>query len=181
MKSIETSDRKKPRLREMAALDKSRMLPLNYAFSYVLTPIYIVSALLLLIGIGAATGDGKVTAGLAGVILLAILTAVFLAGFPIVRKRAIRSERERYCFDTEAVGSRTEWDFSQEELSVRFNRYGMVADGKLHYYNHLKKFVYTTNEFKRVGIYLGFSDSGVLVSPAFTVNLTHKSPVLKVL
>ena len=162
VKSVKQS--KKPRLRDMIALEKSRMLPLNFAFSYIIIPLYVTFAIVMFLVIGALTGAKETTAFLVCLVILAIATAAFIAMFPLVRKKAIQSELKRYNIKRllrkrDNMESRIEWDFSEKELSLQFNHHGMVLDGDLHYYNHLAKLVYTGNDYHRVGIFICFSVS----------------------
>ena len=155
---------KKRSLREMAATDKAQMLPLNFAFTYIVIPAYVVVAAVMLMIIGSLGSASQMTVFLVCIGILAVLTIAFLCMFPLVKKKAIDAELKRYDLEhcrreAEKMASRAEWDFSEEELSVRFNRYGMVLDGELHYYNHLDKLVYTGNDYHRVGIYICFSKS----------------------
>ena len=155
---------KKPRLRDMIALEKERMLPLNFAFSYIVIPLYVVFALVMFLTIGSLTGTSNATAFLVCLVILAVVTGAFIGMFPLVRKKAIEAELKRYNIKRllrrrDALDSQTEWDFSEKELSLCFNRYGMVLDGDLYYYNHLTKLVYTGNDYRRVGVFICFSVS----------------------
>ena len=155
---------KKRNLREMAAQDKARMLPLNFAFTYFMIPAYVILAIILFLLIGSLLQTSQTVPLFVCMAILAVLTVGFLCMFPLVRKKAVDAELKRYDLrkcrrESEQMESRAEWDFSDKELSVRFNRYGMVLDGELYYYNHLDKLVYTGNDYHRVGIYLCFSKS----------------------
>lgn len=151
------------RLREMIAIDKAQMLPLNFKVNYIFTPLYVVVSLILLLVFGALMQARLVALGLVCLGVMALLTAGLLLMVPIVRKRAIRAELERYGFDTrkrdEIPDAAEEWDFSDEELSVSFNRYGMRVNGVLYYYNHLQKIVLTGNRYQRVSVMIVFLES----------------------
>ena len=66
-------------------------------------------------------------------------------------------EIERYDFDTSEEESLEIYDFSTEEFSLKFDKYGMYVNDELFYYNHLNKNVVTSNYLKRVGVYLQFA------------------------
>ena len=157
------TDKKKPRLRDMIALDRAQMLPLNFTFSYILTPLYVAVALIMLIVCGSLLNAGYGVGSLICLGILGMLTAAFLFLIRCVRKSAICSEMRRYditrCLKKrDGMESHTVWDFSENELSVSFNRYGMATNGTLFYYNHLHKLVMTSNDSKRVVICICFAD-----------------------
>lgn len=154
------NQKKNTRLRDMIRYEKSQMLPLNFAMSYIITPIYVILAVLLLANFGQlmeAGGENALPMGLTCLGVLAVLTAALLCLVPFVRKRAIRTELRRYRLDRKRLpASQEEWDFSNKEISLAFNRYGMKVDGELYYYNHLRKLVITGNECQRVVIQFVF-------------------------
>ncbi len=154
---------KKGSLREMIALDKARMLPLNFRMNYLFKPMYVFLALVLLVVTGNLLNQDQIAAGAVCLALLALLTVLLLLMIPFVRKKAVQAEMKRYQIkrirkDSSLPDTADEWDFSDKELSVKFNRYGMVAGGRLYYYNHLKKAVLTDNSYRRVNIMLVFVD-----------------------
>lgn len=160
---MKVNNAKGGRLREMIAIDKAQMLPLNFKVNYIFTPLYVVMSLILLLVFGALMQARLVALGLVCLGVMALLTAGLLLMVPIVRKRAIQAELKRYGFDTrkrdELPDAAEEWDFSNKELSVSFNRYGMRVDGVLYYYNHLKKVVLTGNRYQRVSVMIVFIES----------------------
>ena len=141
----------------MIAYEKAHMLPLNFMMSYVLIPAYVVLAILLISFLGSQLNSGNIPMSLTSLILLLALTAALLMAVPAVRKRAIRSELKRYDLDASKEESREVWDFSEKELSVRFDQFGMRVNGRLYYYNHLHKLLMTDNASQRVTIYLVFA------------------------
>lgn len=143
--------------REMVARDKKNMLPLNFAMSYIVVPLYVVFAFLLIVLFSGMLNSGRVPGGLVCLGLAALMTIALLVGMILVKKKAIKTELDRYDLDTSGLESKEEWDFSVNELSVRFNRHGMNVNGKLFYYNHIRKVVITDNSYKRVSIYLVFA------------------------
>ena len=86
-----------------------------------------------------------------------LISIIFLASVPLVRKKAIKTEQERYDFDISTVEPLEIYDFSTEEFFLKFDKYGMYVNDELFYYNHLNKSVVTSNHLKRVNIYLQFS------------------------
>ena len=147
----------KARFRDMISRDKEQMLPLNFAMSYIIIPLYVVIAFLIVVLFSGMLNTGRVPGGFICLGIAALLTAGVLIGMVLVRRKAIKTELARYDLDTSKLDSKAEWDFSVNELSVKFNRYGMNVDGKLFYYNHLRKVVITDNSYKRVSIYLVFA------------------------
>lgn len=136
------------------------MLPLNFTVSYILTPIYAVLCFLL-IGLFAVLmkiDDEKyLVQGLLCLEAFVLISIIFLASVPLVRKKAIKIEIERYDFDTSKEEALEIYDFSTEEFSLKFDSYGMYVNDELFYYNHLDKNVVTGNYLKRVGVYLQFA------------------------
>lgn len=147
-------------LKEIVAYEKAQMLPLNFTVSYILTPIYAVVCFLL---IGAFTvlmeiDDEKyLVQGLLCLGAIVLISIIFLASIPLVRKKAIKTELARYDFDTSKEETLEIYDFSTEEFSLKFDKHGMYVNDELFYYNHLEKMVVTGNYCKRVEIYLQFS------------------------
>lgn len=147
-------------LKEIVAYEKTQMLPLNFTVSYILTPIYAVVCFLLIGAFAVLMGidDEKyLVHGLLCLGAMIFISIIFLACVPIVRKKAIKIEIERYDFDTSKEESLKIYDFSTEEFSLKFDKYGMYVNDELFYYNHLNKNVVTENYLKRVGVYLQFA------------------------
>ena len=150
----------KPRLREIIAYEKTQMLPLNFMVSYILAPIYVVVSLLLIgaFGILMEIDDQKyLVSGLLCLGAMALITIVLLASVPFVRRKTIRTELDRYKFDTSAEIPLQVYDFSTEEVSLKFDQFGMYVNEDLFYYNHLQKNIITNNYCQRVNIYIQFA------------------------
>ena len=147
-------------LKEIVAYEKTQMLPLNFTVSYILTPIYAVVCFLL---IGAFTvlmeidNEKYLLQGLFCLGAFVLISILFLACVPLVRKKAIITELERYDFDVSDENALEIYDFSTEEFSLKFDKCGMYVNDELFYYNHLNKNVVTSNYLKRVGVYLQFA------------------------
>ena len=153
-------ERNKIGLKEIVAYERTQMLPLNFTVSYILTPIYGVVCFLLLgtFAVLMEIDDEKyLVHGLLCLGAMVLISIIFLASVPLVRKRAIKIEIERYDFDTSKEEPLEIYDFSTEEFSLKFDRYGMYVNDELFYYNHLNKNVATGNYLKRVGVYLQFA------------------------
>ena len=145
-------------LKEIVAYEKTQMLPLNFTVSYILTPIYAVVCFLLIgaFAVLMEVDDEKyLVHGLLCLGAFVLISIIFLASVPLVRKKAIKMEIERYDFDT-SEESLEIYDFSTEEFSLKFDKCGMYVNDELFYYNHLNKNVVTSNYLKRVGVYLQF-------------------------
>ncbi len=147
-------------LKEIVAYEKTQMLPLNFTVSYILTPIYAVICFLLIgaFAVLMEIDDEKyLVHGLLCLGAMVLISIVFLASVPLVRKKAIKIEVERYDFDTSKEEPLEFYDFSTDEFSLKFDKYGMYVNDELFYYNHLNKNVVTGNYLKRVGVYLQFA------------------------
>ena len=135
------------------------MLPLNFKVNYVFLPLYLAASLLLLalFGVFMEIDDEKyLIHGLFCFFLFVMISIIFLAFVPYIRKKAIKFELERYDFDTSKEETLEIYDFSADDFSLKFDKYGMYADGELFYYNHLEKVVVTSNHLQRIGICLQF-------------------------
>ena len=147
-------------LKEIVAYEKTQMLPLNFTVSYILTPIYAVVCFLL-IGAFAVLmeidDDKYLLQGLLCLGAFVVISIIFLAIVPLIRKKAIKIEVERYDFDISKEESLEVYDFSTDEFSLKFDKHGMYVNDELFYYIHLNKNVVTGNYLKRVGVYLQFA------------------------
>ncbi len=147
-------------LKEIIAYEKTQMLPLNFTVSYILTPIYAVVCFLLIgaFAVLMEIDDEKyLVQGLLCLGAFVLISIIFLASVPLVRKKAIKIEVERYDFDISKEETLEVYDFSTDEFSLKFDKYGMYVNDELFYYNHLNKNVVTGNYLKRVGVYLQFA------------------------
>ena len=145
------------RLSSLIKYEKARMLPLNFTMSYIITPLYVLLCTGLMIAFGLLINDSRhLIEALLCLFAMALLTLGLLLLVPYVKKKAIAHELARYDFDTAKLKDRDEWDFSDDDHQILFNRYGILLDGKLHYYNHIKKAVTVSNECQRVNIDLLF-------------------------
>lgn len=147
-------------LKEIVAYEKAQMLPLNFTVSYILTPIYTIVCFLLIAAFAVLMGIDDEKYLIHGLLCLGafvVISILFLACVPLVRKKAIKIEIERYDFDASKEEALEIYDFSTDEFSLKFDKYGMYVNDELFYYNHLNKNVVTGNYLKRVGVYLQFA------------------------
>lgn len=152
----------KIRLKDIVAYEKSQMLTSNFTVSYILTPIYLIISFLLIavcVVLMEIDDETYLVPGLLCLGAFVLISILFLATVPVVRKKVIEAELARYDFDASKIEASDTWDFSTDELALKFDKYGMSIDGTLHYYNHLLKQVVTGNHYKRVEIYLMFAFS----------------------
>ncbi len=173
------SKKKKIRLKDIVAYEKTQMQPLIFTVSYILTPIYLCVCLLLLVAFGILMEIDDEKYLVQGLLLLGafvLITILFLASVPFIRKRAIETEIERYDFNISKAETFDMWDFSTEEFSLKFDKNGMHVNDELFYYNHLSKTVITGNYRKRVEIYLQFA-----LSETQVVTLSVNPTTLKML
>lgn len=157
--------------------EKAQMLPIVFTVSYVITPIYLIITFLLLVVFGVLMGVDEEKYFVHGLICLgvfAVITVSLLISAPIVRKKVIDIEFERYDFDTSKVEDKEVWDLSTDEISLKFDRNGMYVNDELFYYNHLKITLATSNSYKRIGIYFQFALSEEQVVPLFVNPTTLK-------
>lgn len=156
----------KPRLTEIISYEKTQMLPWDFTVSYVLAPIYAVVCVILLcaFGILMEIDEKKYLApGLLCLGAFILISAIFLASVPFIRKKTINSELERYKFDTSDIYPLEIYDFSTKDFTLKFDKNGMYINDELFYYSHLSKIVLTSNYCKRIGIYLQFAASEELI------------------
>ena len=157
---IVTKENDKIGLKEIIAYEKTQMLPLNFTVSYILIPIYVIVCFLLIgaFAVLMEIDDEKfLVHGLLCLGAMIVISIAFLSCVPLVRKKAIKTELERYDFDTSQEEALEIYDFSTNEFSLKFDKYGMCVNDELFYFNHLKKNVVTSNYLKRVGVYLQFA------------------------
>lgn len=147
------------RLKKILAYERANMLSICFSYSYIVAPIYIGISALLLTAFGVLMSIDEEKNLVPGLICLGVwllFTVAVLATVPFVRKRVIRSEMAYYDFDASKGEAKDEYDFSTDDYSLVFDRYGMTVDGQLFYYNHMKKGVVTSNHLLRIGVYLLF-------------------------
>lgn len=156
----ENMKEEKRSLKEIIAYEKMQMLPLNFTVFYILTPIYAAISFLLIgaFAVLMEIDDEKyLVPGLFCLGAFIVISIVFLACVPFIRKKAIMTELSRYNFDTSIESPQEIYDFSTDELSLKFDKFGMYVNDELYYYNHLDRYIMTGNLYKRVNLYIQFS------------------------
>ena len=147
-------------LKQILLYEKAVMHPLNRMTTYVITPIYLGVALLLIIAFAVLMeiDDEKyLVVSLCFLALLAIFTVVFLSAVPFIRKKVLRDELDSYSFDFSDLEHKTEYEYSFDDSIIKFDKYGMYVEGHLFYYNHLYISVVTNNYCHRILIDLRFA------------------------
>lgn len=146
--------------KEIIAYEKSKMLPLNFAMAYIITPIYGLIALFLICAFAVLMHiDGEQYWSHAMVCLgvLVVLTIALVISTAIVRKQAIKAELLRYHFDTSKEEPREQYDYSSGDLSLVFDKSGLHVNDKLFYYNRLSKTLVIKNDCKRIDLFFRFA------------------------
>lgn len=152
--------KEKTGFKEIIAYEKSKMRPLNFAMAYIITPIYALIALLLVCAFAVLMhidGEQYLIHGMVCLGVLVILTIAFFASSVLVRKQVIKAELRRYCFDTSKEEPQDQYDYSNDELSLVFDKSGLHVNDKLFYYSRLSKTLIIKNDFKRIDLYLCFA------------------------
>ena len=124
-------------LKQILLYEKAVMHPLNRMTTYVITPIYLGVALLLIIAFAVLMeiDDEKyLVVSLCFLALLAIFTVVFLSAVPFIRKKVLRDELDSYSFDFSDLEHKTEYEYSFDDSIIKFDQYGMYVEGHLFYY-----------------------------------------------
>lgn len=175
-KGCERMKRKKISFKNLIAMDKTRMLPWDFAASYIVTPVYLAACIVLTITFGVfmeMDSQKYLVHGLVCLGVFALLTAALLVSVPVLRKKTIDFELNRYDFDYSAEETREIYDFSSEETSLKFNKTGMCVDGKLYEYSRLQMKLETSNLGRRVVLWLAFSfpEEGIAVLPVAPTTL----------
>lgn len=147
-------------LKNLIAIEKMRMLPWDFAVSYVVTPVYLAVCIALTVAFGVfmEVDDQKyLVHGLVCLGTFAFITAAMLVSVPILRRKTLNFELSRYDFDYSAEEAQELYDFSNEERSLKFDQTGMYVDGERYEYNRLTRRLMTTNLGRRVWLGLEFS------------------------
>lgn len=151
---------KKPSFKQVLLYEKSQMHPLNRFMLYVITPVYLGVSLLLIVTFGILMGiDDKkfLVLGLSLLGFFALITAVLLSIVPIIKKRVLQEEIASYDFDFFKLSNLSNYDYSYDDISLKFDINGMYVDGDLFYYNHLYIAIVTDSYCHRINIAVRFS------------------------
>ena len=146
--------------KNLIAIEKMQMLPWDFAVSYVVTPVYLAACIALTIAFGILMeldSQTYLTHGLVCLGTFAFITAAMLISVPILRRKTLNFELNRYDFDYSAEEAQELYDFSNGELSLKFDKTGMYVDGERYEYNRLTRRLMTSNQGRRVWLGLEFS------------------------
>ena len=172
-------ENKKRTFREIIRQEKEIMLPLNFFVSYILTPIYAIISFVLIAVFGVLMSideDKYLISGILCLCAFVVISIMLLSAVPFVRKKAIQTEIQRYNFDFSDEPTLETWDFSTEEIALRFKSYGMYVNDDFYNFDELKITVETSNYCKRVHIVLHF-----MITPDEYIALPIDKRVLKMI
>lgn len=147
-------------IKEIIAYEKAKMLPINFAMTYIVIPIYVVIALVLISAFAILMHNDVNQHLVHGMICLGALMIITIALFVttiLVHKKAIKAELRRYQFDTSKEEAREQYDFSTKDLNLVFDKSGLHVNNKLFYYNRLNNTLVIKNDCKRIDLYLRFA------------------------
>lgn len=165
--------------------EKREMLPLNFIMSYRVVPVYALVSFLLIAGFGVLMGIDDERYFIPAMILmgaLAALSCALLASLPLVRKKAIDVELQRYSFDTANVAAENMWKLNAEGKRLRFDRTGVQIDENAFDYSDLCCWIVTNNYCKRINVSLWIlppaDEEGVLLPlTAHTLKMLDCLPI----
>lgn len=147
------------KLNDITKFEKANMNKIRYTMNYRIVPLYLLAVVscIVIVGILMTVDESRYTPVAIGLFaLIGILTLAFVSSVPFVRKREILAEMKRYDFHTGGVEPRDVYDFSDEEVSLRFDPNGMYVNDTFFWYNHLNIFINTSNYLNRVWISIVF-------------------------
>lgn len=144
---------------EKAKFEKANMNKIRYIINYFVVPIYALITLICLVMVGVLMeiDEHRYTPIAIGLfIFIGVMTFSLLVSIPLTRKLEIKAEIKRYDFDTSNIESNGIYDFSNEEVSLRFDENGIYINDTLFWYNHLKVFINTSNHLNCVWVSIIF-------------------------
>ena len=150
----------KPGIKEIISYEKAKMHPLNFTMSYIIIPCYALIAVILICAFAVLMyidGGRYMIHGMVCLGLLVILTIALIVSAVLIRKQVIKTQLQRYNFDTSKEEPREQYDFSTEELTLVFDKSGLHVNNKLFYYNRLSKKLVISNVYKNIDLYLRFA------------------------
>lgn len=172
-------ENKKRTFREIIRQEKEIMLPVNFFVSYILTPIYAIISFVLIAVFGVLMSideDKYLISGILCLCAFVVISIMLLSTVPFVRKKAIQTEIQRYNFDFSDEPTLETWDFSTEEIALRFKSYGVYVNDDFYNFDELTITVETSNYCKRVHIVLRF-----MITPDEYIALQIDKRVLKMI
>jgi len=169
------------KLNDIMKFEKASMNKIRYIVNYRIAPVYalITVICLVMIGILMEADESRYTPVAIGLfVFIGVMTVVLLASIPYTRKLEIKAELKCYDFDTSSVESKDVYDFSDEEVSFRFDKNRMYINNTFYWYNHLRIIVNTSNYLNRIWIMIMFfineSDYGQVLLNGDTLNMVEK-------
>lgn len=144
---------KRTHMRDLIRLEKKNMNSIRYFVNYRIVPLYVLLAAGMLVAFGILMGIDEerfLTIGLCLLGAITLLTVSVLISVPFVRNKEIYIEMSRYDFDLSDEAYQDVYDFSSEELCLRFDKNAMYLDGKCYWYNHLTINVVASNFLQRI-------------------------------
>ena len=150
----------KPGIKEIISYEKAKLHPLNFTMSYIIIPCYALIAVILICAFAVLMyidGGRYMIHGMVCLGLLVMLTIALIVSAAMIRKQVIKTQLQRYNFDTSKEEPREQYDFSTEELTLVFDKSGLHVNNKLFYYNRLSKKLVISNDYKKIDLYLRFA------------------------
>ena len=160
MRQMDTNaDEESLKFREIIQYEKSSMNKIRFIMNYRIVPGYAVACavLLTIICITMSADETKYTP-LAIVLfgIIGLLSVLLLASGPFVRKKEIQMEMSRYDFEKTEIEPAQRYEFSDEGISVHFDKNGMTVNDIFFWYNHITARVNTYTWLHRIIITLIF-------------------------
>lgn len=169
------------KLSEILKYEKENMNKIRYIANYRVAPLYVLIVIIcfIIVAVLMETDEIRYTPAAIGIfIFFGVITAALLASVPLTRKFEIKTELKRYDFDTKYVESMDTYEFSDEEVTVHFDKYGMHVNDMLFWYNHLRVIIHSSNYLNRIWIAIRFfineSDYIELALNGDTINMIEK-------
>lgn len=166
-------------LLQVIEVEKQEMLPLNFMMSYRVVPVYALLSFLLIAGFGVLLAADEAKYFVPAMALMGAVAAMsiaLLASLPFVRKRAIRVELARYCFDENGAEVELPYRLTADEQELSFDRAGLELDGVRVDYSDLSCRIATNNYCRRIHVSLWIcppeDEDGVMIP------LTGQMPAL---
>jgi len=119
------------KLNDIMKFEKENMNKIRYITNYRIVPAYagLVMVCLAIVGILMEMDETRYTPTAIGIfVFIGVVTIGLLSATPLVRKKEIEAEMNRYDFDIAGVEAKNIYDFSGDEVSFRFDKNGMYIN-----------------------------------------------------
>lgn len=141
--------------------EAARLNRIRFVMNYVLVPAYLLLSLggILVGGILMSIDEQRYESTFIGILIaFVLLSVVFLASVPFVRRREIRIELRRYGFDASSIapGDEAFTCIFDEELTAVFDRHGVRLNDCDLAYHHFFISVVASNPANHVLVQLEF-------------------------